>query len=148
MELVKIQTSKTNRFSGRVNISSYTISFDKEGIAEVERTVADFLIERDNSISLHSEVSNDNTGEGKNKDRESDEKSTSNQEDKDKNKDLEKEKEDSEKSIVEFSKELALLKVADLQDFCKKNSLLEEEWVSLKKLDLIKYIVDKIKKPL
>jgi hypothetical protein len=110
--LIKIQTDRKTRYGHRVLINNCLIQFDSTGIAEVEEEIAQSLLTIDESLSIV----------GKEKTEASESGNTTG-------------------STEEMSRSLAMMKVAELKDFCETNNLPKEEWESLTKIELIKYIV-------
>lgn len=119
--LVKIKTNKPNRFNAKVSISNILVTFNAIGVAEVPEDKVDFLLSKDTSLCIEGQERKVIVDE---------------EEKTDKKEDVSKE---------DFSKSLALMKVEELKAFCETSELPNEEWESLKKMDLIKYIVTKIK---
>jgi len=162
MEKVKIKTSEEHLFGKSTLMKEGTISFDKEGIAEIDYDVACKIIEKDKSFTQHSgtkiipikeEIIEQTKSSIPIKEKLQQLEITPDQVIAEKLKetpakseeDLKKEQEERTKIIKKqtYSQTLAKDTYDNLRNLAKDTGLPKGEWDKLKKLELVKYLVDK-----
>jgi hypothetical protein len=160
----KLKTTLGHRLNQEVDNGAFSLKFNEKLIAEIESTEEELksILDRDSSLSIYSEQEEVEKEKQKiEKEKQEIElknslieeyriKSGKNLENVDllTTEEIKKLIEDLDKEIsnqkIELSKNLASKKVEELKDLAKLSGFPEEEWSKLTKLDLIKYLVEKI----
>jgi len=142
MEKVKIKTNREHRFNRLMVIEGETVLFDNSGIGYINTDTCNKITDiADYDIEILSEVEKKSE---KNKIESKKEVDVQEVKKEEKIEQVSDNKINKDKDNKQKAKELAKLKIEDLQDIAKKAELKTSEWEHLDKLSLIKYIIKKM----